>query len=342
MAVEKYKQVLNHSSNESFKVFEFADLWEVTHNYNIFKLIKDDCNMASPFLKSFVDLIVANSIDGDFALECLIQYQFFIWRTSLQLEENNIEQNNEYYEIALILLEHQVLLTKYLKQKVIEYLPEIYNLLNKSSMYMEQEELQKAFNNSYDQALIKMISYLQEKVPPLINYEKAKIEEICEELIQNKNIYNDSFQNPKKFAKIKSDNHFLSKIMKDNVVKSPNGELYFEKFSQGIFEGYTSKAIKVGIETRKVIKELQKDKEIFLKYNDTEKIKLIDAMVEFLEANKNANYIPFKIIGSTMGMSKNKARNFAKRVFNLNENSFNEDFDRKAPFPFEYFQNNKQ
>jgi len=341
MTFEKRKNVPENIDTHAIKVFNFAMSWEFKHDYTIFRLIQDDCSTASLFLKNFVDLIITNSLDVDFALQCLIRHQFLMCEMLVQSLENNSEEHNEYYKVGLKLLKHQAGLSIYLKQKVIEYLPEIYNMLNKPSMYMEHE-LQKAFNNSYDQALLKMISYLQEKVPPLINYEKAKIEEICEELIQNKNILNDIFTNPKKFAKIKSREHYLSKIMEDNVVRSSNGELYFERFSQGIFEGFTSKAIKVGVDTRKVIKELEKDKEIFLKYNDTEKIKLIDAMVEFLEANKNANYIPFKIIGSIMGMSKNEARNFAKRVFNLNENSFNEDFDRKAPFPFEYFQNNKK
>ncbi|KIM07170.1 MAG: hypothetical protein KU29_07395 [Sulfurovum sp. FS06-10] len=322
-------------------MFDFVFSWHKEHDYNVAILLTSEMDeKAKLYLQHIIDYIMNDTFNSEDVVWSIVRHWLFLTKLAELMDDEEIDKLD--YENILkndpenVKLEY-ILITLFV-EKISNYLDFV---LNEPQLFTN-DSLQNTLDNSFDQAIDKIKKDLESFILPLKAYTPIEVKQIIDEISQNKSILQDMFSNSKKFAKIKLGNHFLSELMNNKVVHASNGKLCFAEFTKAIVEGYTAKAIMLGIDTRKALKELSKDKEIFEKHNDTEKIKFINAMVEFLEANKNAKYIPFKIIGSTMGMSKNEARNFAKRVFNLNENSFNEDFDRKAPFPFAYFQNNKQ
>lgn len=134
--------------------------------------------------------------------------------------------------------------------------------------------------------------------------------------------------NPKSFVKIKQPNHFLNHLIEDCSI-TKEGELIFGKHTEGLSIGYTSKAILLSLDKRSTIRELKSNLKFLKKYHDrNDDIDFTIKLIKFIDQRKDiSTIIPFKALAKELKITKNQAKNYAKRLFNINEKSFSKNFE---------------
>jgi len=134
--------------------------------------------------------------------------------------------------------------------------------------------------------------------------------------------------NPKRFVKIKQSDHFLNHLRKDFSL-TQEGELIFAKHAEGLSIGYTSKAILLSLDKRSTIRELKSNLKFLKKYHDrNDDIDFTIKLIKFIDQRKDiGTIIPFKALAKELKITKNQAKNYAKRLFNINEKSFSKNFE---------------
>lgn len=184
-------------------------------------------------------------------------------------------------------------------------------------------------NNSFDVAYENVKHELDNISLPLSQYNIDK-NNILDELEIHKTDVLSIFDNPKQYTKINQQLHFLNPLQYDNWVKSNDGRYVLEGYTKGLTIGYKDKAILVSLDKHIVTRELR-TKIKHLKDFDTDEskvlINLCNCLIDFIQQKRYANTIPFKALAKEMNMSKNQAKNYAKRLFSINEKSFLNNFE---------------
>jgi len=136
--------------------------------------------------------------------------------------------------------------------------------------------------------------------------------------------------NPKSFSKIKQENHFLHHLRYDDLDFDENQNIIFGGHTKALGIGYTQKAILLSLDKNIAIRELKTKLKHLKDYRVKDSQKLIvftEQLIGFINQKKYANMIPFKSLSKEIGITKNQAKNYAKRLFSINDNTFNKNFE---------------
>lgn len=166
----------------------------------------------------------------------------------------------------------------------------------------------------------------------LSKFLKQEIKEL-DDFNSNKDYMNNIFSNPKITSRLytKNNPHFMNKLSNDNLAYCKDTDsFYFKNFEESLSIAYTDKYLLVNIDKQQAIKGLNealKGLEI-LTNDEIEKQKnFIKKFINLIQ-NTNTNYYPFKVIGKTLGMNKNEARNYAIKILNtVNSQVFNKQYE---------------
>jgi len=136
--------------------------------------------------------------------------------------------------------------------------------------------------------------------------------------------------NPKSFSKIKQKNHFLHHLRYDDLDFDEDENIIFRGHSNGLSRGYTQKAILLSIDKDIAIREWE-TKLKHLRDYETEDSKILiqitEALIVFIRQKKYVNMIQFKALAKEVGITKNQAKNYAKRLFTIGDKTFTKNFD---------------
>ena len=226
-------------------------------------------------------------------------------------------------------LKHMILLllSKVLAQfKIEEYL--------NSDLFMES--FKKALDNSFQ---IAIDSFNDISLDMLNNLPISNIsldyDTILDDMQHAHNITKNIFENKKSFSKFLQGNHHLAKLKDDLHLDFEHG-LIFPNYTEGLLKGYTSKALLLSIDKNSTIRGLETKIRHLEDYALPESDKLISftrELIEFIKQKKHADSIPFKIIAKHLGMTKNEAKNYTKKILNINEKSFLTNYSSTKEIP---------
>jgi len=194
---------------------------------------------------------------------------------------------------------------------------------NSDEIIMKQ--LKEALNKSFQIAIDSINDVSLDMLNNLpINNISLDYDTIVDDMQHAHNITKNIFENKKSFSKFLQGNHHLAKLKDDLHLDFEHG-LIFPNYTEGLLKGYTSKALLLSIDKNSTIRGLETKIRHLEDYALPESDKLISftrELIEFIKQKKHADSIPFKIIAKYLGMTKNEAKNYTKKVLNINEKSF--------------------
>lgn len=197
------------------------------------------------------------------------------------------------------------------------------------NLKVKPEAFQEILNNSYDEILKRSTqSILNTKLP--LNQYRIDDKAIVDEIKLHKEQFINIFTNKKSLAKIESGNHFLSYLRKDDFEITEDYKIVFKGHTKALSTGYTEKAILLSLDKDVAIRELQTKIKHLEDFHTEESQILINyalQLIEFIKQKRYANHILFKSLAKELGITKGQARNYAKKLFNINEKSFIDNFD---------------
>jgi len=169
----------------------------------------------------------------------------------------------------------------------------------------------------------------------LSKHMKDMTNSVLDDLMQNYNNILGVIDNKKSYAKLFTENnrHFLHNLTYSGFEYSEkHNSFYFADLKDGLALGYTTKAFLLGIDKAKAIRELRHKIQVLESYHTNESKSLInytESLIELIEQQKYADQIPFKAIGKALNMTKNEAKNYAKKVLHsVNNDVFYRLYDR--------------
>ena len=231
------------------------------------------------------------------------------------------------------------------------YISIVEHIKNNLNEFIEKEDkkeddhkkaFDRIFNSIKQEAMETTFKMVQEKLKnmklgkykdiDLSKFLKQEIKEL-DDFNLNKDYMNKIFSNPKITSRLytKNNPHFMNKLSNDNLVYCKDTDsFYFKKLEESLYIAYTDKHLLINIDKKQAIKGLNealKGLEI-LTNDEVEKQKTFIKELINLIQNTNTNYYPFKVIGKTLGMNKNEARNYAIKILNIvNPKVFNNQYE---------------
>lgn len=231
------------------------------------------------------------------------------------------------------------------------YISIVEHIKNNLNEFIEKEDkkeddhkkaFDRIFNSIKQEAMETTFKMVQEKLKnmklgkykdiDLSKFLKQEIKEL-DDFNLNKDYMNKIFSNPKITSRLytKNNPHFMNKLINDDLVYCKNTDsFYFKGLEESLFIAYTDKYLLINIDKQQAIKGLNealKGLEI-LTNDEVEKQKTFIKELINLIQNTNTNYYPFKVIGKTLGMNKNEARNYAIKILNtVNPKVFNNQYE---------------
>lgn len=126
--------------------------------------------------------------------------------------------------------------------------------------------------------------------------------------------------------------HFLNKLSTDCLIYSKDYDsFHFDKLEESLSLGYTQKGLLLNINKKTALKQLEQllDGFSLLRDEDIEQKKVyLKELINLIREQKYSNYLPFKKIGKALGMTKNEARNYAKKILtSVNHNVFDNYYE---------------
>ncbi|MDN5059792.1 hypothetical protein [Aliarcobacter butzleri] len=166
----------------------------------------------------------------------------------------------------------------------------------------------------------------------LSKFLKQEIKEL-DDFNSNKDYMNKIFSNPKITSRLytKNNPHFMNKLSNDNLAYCKDTDsFYFKCLEESLSIAYTDKYLLINIDKKQAIKSLNEALKGLQILTNDEIEKQKNFIKEFINLiqNTNTNYYPFKVIGKTLGMNKNEARNYALKILNtVNPQVFNKQYE---------------
>jgi len=219
---------------------------------------------------------------------------------------------------------------EYLNKRLSEMVKHYTNLpINETDAIVSQAILY----DSYEEAKKQVLSNINNANLPLSKY-KLNSMGIINELSEESKIFDDIFMYKNTLHQMNNNNHFLKHLLNDEMEATLNGNVIFKGHTEALIMGYTQKAISLSLNKNKTLTELQKGLEILNKYsNRTEAKELIrttEALIKIIEQKKYSTMIPFKAMAKVMGITKNQAKQYAKRLssfYSIHNKTFEQHFD---------------
>ena len=188
----------------------------------------------------------------------------------------------------------------------------------------------------YQELICNTYNEIRKKVKEKINDTKLPLDQyfldykkVLNDIDKDEKKLMDIVTNPRQFSKIKQSNHFLNHLREDFGV-TEDGEFIFGKHAKGLSIGYTNKAIILSLDKKATIRELKSNLKFLNKYKDKESqilIEFTENLIKFIEQRQDiAKIIPFKALSKELGITKNQAKNYVKKLFSINEKSFSSNF----------------
>jgi hypothetical protein len=203
-----------------------------------------------------------------------------------------------------------------------EFMNEPIELPHDSLVYQE------LIRNTYKEIRNNVKEKINNKELPLDQY-PLDFKKVLNDINKDEKKLIEIVSNPTKFSKIKQSNNFLNHLQTDFEV-TKDGEFIFGGHAKGLSMGYTDKAIFLSLDTKTTIRELKRNLKYLEKYKTEESkqnINLTNNLIKFIEQRKEtAKVIPFKALSKEMGITKNQAKNYAKKLFSINDKSFSNNF----------------
>lgn len=203
-----------------------------------------------------------------------------------------------------------------------EFMNEPIKLSHDSFVYQE------LIRNTYNEIRKKVKEKINNTKLPLDQY-FLDYKKVLNDIDKDEKKLMDIVTNPRQFSKIKQPNHFLNHLREDFEV-TEQGEFIFGKHAQGLSIGYTNKAIILSLDKRVTIRELKSNLKVLNKFKKEESqvvIEFSENLIKFIEQRQDvAKIIPFKALSKELGITKNQAKNYAKKLFSINEKSFSSNF----------------
>jgi len=203
--------------------------------------------------------------------------------------------------------------------------------------YVNTPRKLKLDEDMYRQLIVNTYEKIKENV--LLNIKNAKIplaqysinqKDILDDIEQDENNLLSIIGNPRQFSKIKSEQHYLNHLTNDDLDYDEDGKLFFRGHSKALSLGYTNKAILLSLDKNSSIREL-KTKIKHLEHYKTEEsenlIEFTEKLILFIMQKRHANIIPFKALAKEVGLTKNQAKNYTKKLYSINDKSFSANFE---------------
>jgi hypothetical protein len=249
------------------------------------------------------------------------------------LRENGDEYSqtfeNDYMHIVSIYL-----------ARLINTIIEVVSSIDKDFVFQKkfiQKFQQEALDNTYDL----VIDSIEDNIIGVINklplndihIQEKTIEKIINDIEYEKNIHNDLFVNSKKFTKLNEHNHYFHKLPLSNIeVDFKNGKAYFIDLANGLLKGYSSKGVLLSVDKASTIRLLKTKIKHLQDFNNQESdilIQICNTLITFIESKKYSNMIPFKSVAKELNITKNEAKNYAKKILtSLNDKTFLNNYEK--------------
>jgi len=154
---------------------------------------------------------------------------------------------------------------------------------------------------------------------------------VQEDINRDEDMIKEIINNPKSFSKINQKNHFLHHLRYDDLDFDENRNIIFGGHTKGLSIGYSNKAILLSVDKQTSIRELRTKIKHLEDYKTEESEKLIrftNQLIGFINQTKfTNNLVQFKSLAKEVGMTKNQAKNYAKKLFSINDKSFISNFE---------------
>jgi len=202
-------------------------------------------------------------------------------------------------EINLITANAILILNKSLLLRYKEKIANDYNIKNNTP-----QKNQELLNNSYEV----IIEELKKINPNEVD---------CIDLIeQEKNINSNLFVNPKILTQLKNNNHYMKFLYKCNSAYTQDyDKVIFSEFVESLINGYTQYLELKNSDTKKRIKEYEKELKVLEKYNRLEEnkknIEEITNYISFLSIKKSYyKFVIFKELSNKLEIQVNEIANY--------------------------------
>lgn len=190
---------------------------------------------------------------------------------------------------------------------------------------------QSILNNSYD-VIIDELSKLIE--------DKAEFKKILSALKEEKQMNGSLFTDPKRFAHLKSGNHYMSFLYKckvgANTIGPKNVRLILTEFAESLIQGYLQayEYSRLSESAKKIkIKDLGIELQTLTKYNskgeNNESIKSIEETISFLSQKKTSSRIlPYKALSEKITIDNKQLSSYIKNTISINKSNLSDKIDK--------------
>lgn len=190
---------------------------------------------------------------------------------------------------------------------------------------------QSILNNSYD-VIIDELSKLIE--------DKAEFKRISFALKEEKQMNASLFTDPKRFAHLKSGNHYMSFLYKCTVgannIGPKNVRLILTEFAESLIQGYLQayEYSRLSESAKKIkIKELEIELQTLSKYNsrgeNNDSIKNIEEHISFLSQKKTSlRILPYKALSEKIAIDNKQLSNYIRNTISINKNNLSDKIDK--------------
>lgn len=321
-----------HNKAFDFSVINYKKVKEL--NYIIDDFISD-INKERGF-NSLVNLCMLYKINFFETFDIL----FFLYVSTTQVLNKNLMEDNPALNEALSWTQsddYYSTLSEYIYNNIIKFLEEdarkednklAFKFLDNN---IKQEAIEETFKRVKEHLNNKEAGKTSKL--NLTKFLKKNLQEIKDFKIHQEYLM-EIFNNPKILSRLytRSNPHFMNKLSNDNISYCKETDsFYFEKLERSLIIGYSEQSLLINIDKSQALKGLNKLLENFelLTTDESKETKeYVETMIKLINEEKYSNYLPFKRIGKALGMSKNEARNYAKKILNsVNPNVFDKYYE---------------
>ena len=338
----------NFSREQNSLIISFGNY--IMHNFDsgvLEKLFDDDIHTAALFFDLIVQFCLTEKLSIYGVIESMVRMDFELFNYMIVkiLRDRGLSNTElivgNFYKIDSILnvsIENKINLTvqsspavtlETLSFKVEKRIIEIQDHAREVTMVNNSKFYQKVLDNSYDEIKKRVIDKIDNTHLPLSQV-KLRHKDVVVEIEHQKEIFKDVFTNKKILSKIKQGNHFLDYLKKDDLEITDDYKIVFKGHTKALSIGNTDKAILLSIDKDSAIRELQTKIKHLKDFKSPESevlIKYTNHLIDFIKQKRYATHVPFKALAKEVGITKEQAKNYAKKLLNINDKSFVKNFE---------------
>lgn len=189
---------------------------------------------------------------------------------------------------------------------------------------------QDILNNSYDFIIDELCKLIEDK---------TEFKRISSKFKNEKLNHVTLFTDPKRFAHLKSRNHYMSFLFECTIglfMESKSMRFILVEFSESLIKGYLQayEFSKLSESTRKLkIKEQKRDLQVLFKYNsrgeNDDNIKNIEKNISFLAQNKTSlKILPYKVLSERIHIDNKQLSSYIRNTISINKNNLSDKIDK--------------